>query len=525
MIDPMGSSTDIGAYRSQLVRILQDPEFSGSHRLSQFLSFISEAAFAGRDHLEQSEIAAAVLENKEEFNPLDDASVRKMATLTRQKLTKYYAENGRNDAMIVTLPVRCYVPQFQLRGKSPGAGLQGAVASVRHGVWKWVVLAAALASVGIAALPLWRTRTAQSELQPRFQIASGKGDVMHRLNEVAPGAIQLGPKLGAFEDVTARMVFTAEVANQQAGIMVFENPDRYVKLARHFNTRTQLEFGLESGGRYQKTPETFSYDFSGQNGAPIWLSIRRQENRFRAFVSSDGLSWRQLAGVLEMNEPMPNARLAIFAFNGPSEAPSATATFDHVSVGVNFHSTEGQAQEYLGGWTISDSCGPEGHFVIMPDRLSVLLPPIQRRCAWRFYRPLPVGDWSYVTLLDFESQNASYAGLRLSGKNGEIRLIRWDLNGGVISLDHWKQASRRDYPGRPPVYLRLDAKAGRVSAGFSRDGETFDRFPGSIPLDDLGPDVRIGPCAGLSSWSGEERFPPANFFYVRQELQTVTPFR
>ena len=111
----MGSDSEVGAFRAQLSRIVASPELSGSHRIIRFLSFVSEAAFAGRDHLEQSEIAEQVLEHKEDFNPLDDASVRKLATLTRQKLEKYYAETGKDDPVVVTLPARGYVPQYSLR--------------------------------------------------------------------------------------------------------------------------------------------------------------------------------------------------------------------------------------------------------------------------------------------------------------------------------------------------------------------------------------------------------------------------
>ena len=61
------------------------------------------------------EIAEHVLHRNRDFNPVDDASVRKMATLTRQHLETYYSASGARDAIIVTLPIRSYIPKSRSR--------------------------------------------------------------------------------------------------------------------------------------------------------------------------------------------------------------------------------------------------------------------------------------------------------------------------------------------------------------------------------------------------------------------------
>ena len=151
------------------------------------------------------------------------------------------------------------------------------------------------------------------EAYPSFVIRTRQGDIMHERNDAAADALLLGPPIGELDEVTTRLVFTPERATQQAGILVFGDADHYVKLGRQFLARPQLEFGIESGGRYNKPPDTFFYDPDAQTGEPVWLSIRRNRSEYRAFVSYDGLRWRPLGTVLMMPKPMQNPRAAIFA--------------------------------------------------------------------------------------------------------------------------------------------------------------------------------------------------------------------
>ena len=68
----------------------------------------------------------------------------------------------------------------------------------------------------------------------------------------------LGPTMGESDELTARLLFTPERRNQQAGILIYGDADRYLKLGRQFLARPQLEFGMEINGRYTKPPGTFA---------------------------------------------------------------------------------------------------------------------------------------------------------------------------------------------------------------------------------------------------------------------------
>ncbi len=533
----MGSSDEsaIEAFRRELRKILDSPEFVGSRRVSEFLEFASEAAFRGETHLGQRDIAERVLHRSDDFDPVDDASVRKLATLTRQRLEHYFSNGGANDPVVVTLPPRCYVPRYRLR-ETPARPLETAEPArelpertKRFGRLTLLLSIASLA-IGMAVLLGLRAialRPANSA--PQFEIVTQKGDIMHRMLELAPGAIQLGPEVGVSDDVTARLTFTPQKATQQAGILIFENPDHYVKLARHFNTRTQLEFGLESGGVYRKTPATFTYDPSGQTGAPVWLSIRRTSNIYRAFISGDGLEWRRVGDTLEMPDPMSHPRLAVFAFNGKTNAPSAKAVFDRVSLGIGFHDrleSETSLPEF-DGWTSENSCGVPGQVSIQSFGLEFRFLGERKPCLWKLTRSAPAGDWSFTALIDHLPVSGDYAGLSITGRRGTARLIRWGLNDGSITLEQiqQEQTSASDFPGSPPLLLRLEAAKGIMTGAFSRDFSTFTRIPASVKLKDLGDNLRIGITAGMSSWTGLDNLPPARFLFVRQDVRALVPYR
>jgi hypothetical protein len=83
------SAAHVELFRHQLQRILTSTEFASSRQLREYLQYLAEAAFSGRTQLDQAEIVEGVLHRGKNFNPVDDASVRKLATLLRQKLAAY----------------------------------------------------------------------------------------------------------------------------------------------------------------------------------------------------------------------------------------------------------------------------------------------------------------------------------------------------------------------------------------------------------------------------------------------------
>ncbi len=527
----MAGTTDeaVEAFRLQLRKILESREFSSSPQIRQFLVYVSEAAFQNRMNLEQTEIAEHALGKGEGFNPVEDASVRRVATLARQKIQKYYEETGSSDPVVVTLPVRSYVPVFRFRGETPPAeAVPIPRRRIRPAALVWA--GAGAAALGVIA---WLVQTRVSDRRPlaparAIEIPTQRGTIENQVLNLPGKGILLGPKMGWNDDVSVRLQFSPEVAYQQAGLIVFQSPDQYVKLGRQFNTRVHWEFGLEENGKYARLPGIWSYDPLGQNGAPVWLMIRRRQNVFRAFSSEDGHTWHQVGNTLEPVNGMAEARLGVYAFHGQTEAPALKARFEQLSSGITFAAPVGEAADSppAPGWEIQSSCHEEAGFHLIENALRFRFSP--QSCIWQLLRPAPAGDCVLTTKLDLMPFSGTIAGLTLEGRRGRVRLGRWPLNGGSIVLQHPpgdQTTVHADFPGSPPVVLRLEVRDGCVTGSFSRDEVHFQALPGSARLEELGGGLRFGINAQSTSWNQAEVLPTARFSYIRQQVDRLQPFR
>ena len=511
------------AYRRQVRRVLSSQEFVASRQLREFLQYVSEAAFEGRTHLDQIEIAEKVLQRGKEFNPLDDASVRKLGTALRQRLDRYYEAEGAQDPIRISLPVRSYIPVFEIRNGASIVEPPAAAPVVEPSRTRRWIIGAGLAAGSVAAGWWYRRRPSESGRRS-FVIRTRQGDLMHTRNDVARDALLLGPPLGAADEATVRMLFTPERATQQAGILIYGDADRYVKLGRQFLSRPQLEFGVESEGRYSKPPGTFGYDPDAQNGEPLWLSIRRRDSEFRAFVGQDGLHWRPFGNVLSL--PMPVARAAIFAHNGRSDAPSTEVRFDRLSVGVSFHDLPPGPFDVgqFPGWRVTNA-GQEPAARLDGECLAVDFPSSETPRNFELVTDAPAGDWSVTTRIDFLSMSGSTAGLVAMGPKGRFRFIRWDLDGGSITAEHLvaSQMNRKDFEGAPPLIMRMVCRSGILRCSFSRDDKHFEDVPLSVPVSSLTDKaLSIGLHVSTSSWKLGETRPPARFHYFRRELDELS---
>ncbi len=406
-----GVQGNVDSFRRQVQRIVASQEFASLRQVREFLLYVSEAAFEGRSSIDQVELADRVLHRGKDFNPLDDASVRKYATILRQKLRSYYETEGASDPVLVSLPVRSYVPHFELRPESAEVTPERASAPPVRRRASWLLWIAAVILVCLVAVSLevfWSWSPRSDPTRPTFILTTVPGDIMHATNDLPGNAIRLGPVLGDVDEVTVRMRFTPDRATQQAGIFVFSDPDQYVKFGRQFLSRSQLEFGLEHQGRYQKPVNTFTFDPDGQNGEPVWLSIRREHSRNRAFISNDGERWRSVGNILEMPGPETKARAAIFADNGRSNAPAAEAVFDHLSVGSSFHDwPTGRADlSQFPDWKLeSTSENALSAWSVDSEALAFSFTSGARAYSCLLDKPIPKGDWVISTRMDFLSLN------------------------------------------------------------------------------------------------------------------------
>lgn len=101
----------------QLDRIIASRQFCNAPRLSRFLSYVVEESLAERlDRLKGYTIGLEVFDKPEDFDPQTDTIVRVQARALRQKLDQYYAQDGAQDPVRISVAKGSYEPAFYLFG-------------------------------------------------------------------------------------------------------------------------------------------------------------------------------------------------------------------------------------------------------------------------------------------------------------------------------------------------------------------------------------------------------------------------
>jgi TolB-like protein/Tfp pilus assembly protein PilF len=103
----------------QLEKILSSSTFMNSERLSRFLQYAVQASIQRPSaQLKEYEVALAVFDKRDSFDPRYDAIVRVEAGRLRTRLNHYYQTEGLEDLLIIELPKGGYVPRFAHKSQS-----------------------------------------------------------------------------------------------------------------------------------------------------------------------------------------------------------------------------------------------------------------------------------------------------------------------------------------------------------------------------------------------------------------------
>jgi hypothetical protein len=520
--------SDVALFRAEIDRILASPEFASSRQLQDFLRYVSEKAFVGEIQVDQTEIAVAVLHRGQDFNPLEDAAVRKMATQVRQRLEHYYADLGRESDVTVSLPVRCYVPKFERRVREERTTPAPASGPRPRRTNLFIVLACAVVATSLATWVILRyTLFPTSDTGPRtVELWTVKGDINSGTNDAPDGGVRLGPKLREWDEFTVRLDFTPDREAQQAGLIVWQDGDHFIRLGRRFFGRNQIEFLVEEGRSAVATPANTVYDPEGQSGQPIWLSIRRRGNSYQAYLSHDGIRWQPHGESILPRQPFANPRAGIYALNGRREAPSIRATFRDLATGWTFHGSSFPPPPGS-DWVVLNTCPDLTTAAIDGPALRVTFSANPGSCNYDISRPLGTGDWEISTRLDSFPLPGRSAGVRAEGTEGVVRIVRYFLNGPAISFINDRKAlfGQPDLNGSPAIVLRLASRKGILNAEYSANGEIFHPLPIGPRQDALGANCRGSLRFSTMATDQEERSSTARFYYYRESILTLVPYR
>jgi hypothetical protein len=95
-------------------RIIATPAFVRSDFLTRFLRYICDCKLAGRDdEITEYQIGVQALGRLGSYNPGEDNIVRNYARILRKRLDEYFAGEGRDEPVRITIPRSHYVPVFE----------------------------------------------------------------------------------------------------------------------------------------------------------------------------------------------------------------------------------------------------------------------------------------------------------------------------------------------------------------------------------------------------------------------------
>ena len=165
--------------RELLERIVASRPFARAPQVRDFLRFIVERATVdGGASINETEIGRLVLRRQNsDFDPATDNIVRVQARHLRQKLAAYFADEGRDEPVVLTIPKGTYVPHFESRGLARVEELSDVLPEpVSHRSRRplWVLLAGVgVLGAAIIAWAEWRTAHrqelhSQAVAQPEF---------------------------------------------------------------------------------------------------------------------------------------------------------------------------------------------------------------------------------------------------------------------------------------------------------------------------------------------------------------------
>jgi hypothetical protein len=99
---------------SLVLRIAASHQFTRAAQLRDILIYICQRALTDpAASIKEYEIGCNVLGRKPDFNPNEDNIVRVQISHLRKKLDEYFAEDGKDEPVQITVPKGAYVPRFE----------------------------------------------------------------------------------------------------------------------------------------------------------------------------------------------------------------------------------------------------------------------------------------------------------------------------------------------------------------------------------------------------------------------------
>ena len=111
-MSPQGIPPDV--IEAELEKILASRAFTEADRASRFLRFVVQWHLKGKGtEIKEYVVGVEVLGKKTDFDPRTDTIVRAEARRLRSRLDQYYASEGKDDSVKISVPRGSYAPQIE----------------------------------------------------------------------------------------------------------------------------------------------------------------------------------------------------------------------------------------------------------------------------------------------------------------------------------------------------------------------------------------------------------------------------
>ena len=112
---------EAAAEREELVhRVASSSTFERSPRLRAFFLHVCRCALDNKpEGATEQQVGICVYDRPPGYNPNEDNIVRSQARLLRLKLEHHFANEGKDEAIVITIPKGRYLPAFETRSEPP----------------------------------------------------------------------------------------------------------------------------------------------------------------------------------------------------------------------------------------------------------------------------------------------------------------------------------------------------------------------------------------------------------------------
>lgn len=121
--------------------------------------------------------------------------------------------------------------------------------------------------------------------------------------------------------ITTKMTYKPSANYQGAGLIVYQDDNNYVKMARAYISGNKFQFGKEVAGTFTSTEVT-----DGITGNVSYLKIVKSGTNYSGYYSSDGTTYTQVGTTQSVS--LSTVRIGLMAINSYLSVPELNADFD-----------------------------------------------------------------------------------------------------------------------------------------------------------------------------------------------------